>query len=372
MADTETLRRTPLHALHESLGGRLVPFAGWALPVQYPAGIMAEHNACRSSAALFDVSHMQQVRLDHADGTMGAAAALETLVPGGITSLKPGQARYTVFTNAAGGVLDDLIASHAGDHLFLVVNASRAEHDVAHMQTGLAGLGVTVTPLDRALVALQGPKAGEALARLVPESAPLRFMQTVEAGWQGERLRVSRLGYTGEDGFEISLDNDHAAAFAETLLAMPEVSPAGLGARDSLRLEAGLCLYGQDLTEATTPIEAGLSWTIPKRRREEGGYPGADVITKQLSDGPARKLVAILPEGRAPARAGTEIRVGAESIGTVTSGGFGPSVGGPVALGYVAAAHAAPGTTVDLIVRDVARPARIVPSPFVPHNYLRA
>lgn len=372
MAETETLRRTPLHALHEALGGRIVPFAGWALPVQYPAGIMAEHNACRSSAALFDVSHMQQVRLDHADGAMGAAAALETLVPGGITSLKPGQARYTVFTNATGGVLDDLIASHAGDHLFLVVNASRAAHDVAHMEAGLAGLGVTVTPLDRALVAVQGPKAGEAVARLVPASAPLRFMQTTEALWQGETLRVSRLGYTGEDGFEISLHPAHAAAFAEALLAMPDVSPAGLGARDSLRLEAGLCLYGQDLTEDTSPIEAGLSWTIPKRRREEGGYPGADVITRQLSEGPARKLVAILPEGRAPARAGTEIRVGAESVGTVTSGGFGPTVGGPVALGYVAAAHAAPGTAVDLIVRDVARPARLVPSPFVPHRYLRA
>ena len=372
MADTEPSRRTPLHALHEALGGRIVPFAGWALPVQYPAGIMAEHNACRSSAALFDVSHMQQVRLDHPEGAMAAAAALETLVPGGITSLKPGQARYTVFTNATGGVLDDLIASHAGDHLFLVVNASRAAHDVAHMQAGLSALGVTVTPLDRALVALQGPKAGEALARLVPESGALRFMQTVEAAWQGERLRVSRLGYTGEDGFEISLDPDHAAAFAEALLAMPEVSPAGLGARDSLRLEAGLCLYGQDLTEETSPIEAGLSWTIPKRRREEGGYPGADVIAQQLRDGPARKLVAILPEGRAPARAGTPIQVDGAPVGTVTSGGFGPSVGGPVALGYVAAAFAEPGTAVDLIVRDVARPARIVPSPFVPHRYLRA
>jgi aminomethyltransferase len=371
MADTETPRETPLLPLHERLGGRIVPFAGWALPVQYPAGIMAEHNACRASAALFDVSHMQQVRLDHADGAMGAAAALETLVPGGITSLKPGQARYTQFTNDAGGVLDDLIASHAGDHLFLVVNASRAAHDLGHMTAHLAPLGVTVTPIDRALIALQGPKAGEALARLVPESAALRFMQTAEAAWAGERLRISRLGYTGEDGFEISVDPDQAVAFAEALLAMPEVSPAGLGARDSLRLEAGLCLYGQDLTEETTPAEAGLGWTIPKRRREEGGFPGAALIAAQLRDGPPRSLVAILPEGRAPARAGTEIRAGGTRVGTVTSGGFGPSVGGPVALGYVDAAHAAPGTVLDLIVRDVARPARVVPSPFVPHRYLR-
>ena len=333
MTEIERLRRTPLHALHERLGGRIVPFAGWALPVQYPAGIMAEHNACRSAAALFDVSHMQQVRLDHADGAIGAAGAMETLVPGGITSLKPGQARYTQFTNPAGGVLDDLIVSHAGDHLFVVVNAARAEHDLAHMRAGLTGLGVTVTPLDRALIALQGPKAGEALARLVPASAALGFMQTAEADWEGAALRISRLGYTGEDGFEISVAPERAEALAEALLAMPEVSLAGLGARDSLRLEAGLCLYGQDLTEETTPVEAGLGWTIPKRRREDGGYPGARVIAAQLRDGPPRRLVAILPEGRAPARAGTEIRVGDRRVGTVTSGGVGPSVGGPVALG---------------------------------------
>lgn len=372
MTASETLRRTPLHALHERLGGRIVPFAGWALPVQYPAGIMAEHNACRSAAALFDVSHMQQVRLDHPDGALAAAAAMETLVPGGLTSLKPGQARYTQFTNDEGGVLDDLIVSHAGDHLFVVVNASRAEHDLAHMQAGLAGRGVTVAPLDRALLALQGPLAGETLERLVPAAAGLSFMQTAEAPWQDTVLRLSRLGYTGEDGFEISVAPARAEALAEALLAQPDVSPAGLGARDSLRLEAGLCLYGQDLTEQTTPVEAGLGWTIPKRRREDGGFPGAAVIVQQLREGPARRLVAILPEGRAPARAGTEIRVGDRSVGTVTSGGFGPSVGGPVALGYVESAHGVPGTAIDLIVRDVPRPARVVPSPVVPHRYKRA
>jgi aminomethyltransferase len=371
MAETDTLRRTALHAFHDMHGGRFVDFTGWALPVQFETGIMAEHNACRSGAALFDVSHMQQVRLDHADGAPAIAAALETLVPGGITSLKPGAARYTQFTDENGGVLDDLIASHAGDHFYLVVNASRAAHDLAHMEKGLEPHGVMVSPLDRALVALQGPKAVEALKPLVAGAASLTFMQTDEAEWQGSRLRVSRLGYTGEDGFEISLDNAVATDFAEALMASGLVSLAGLGARDSLRLEAGLCLYGQDLTPETTPVEAGLAWSIPKRRRETGGFPGADIIIAQLRDGPPRKLVSILPEGRAPARAGTEITHEGQPVGTVTSGGFGPSIGAPLCLGYVEAAHAEIGTALDLMVRGKPRPARIVPTPVVAHRYVR-
>ena len=349
----------------------MVAFAGWSLPVQYPAGIMAEHMACRDGAAMFDVSHMQQVALRHPDGVPSAAEALERLVPGGIATLKPGQARYTQFTDAAGGILDDLIVSHAGDHLYLVVNAARAEHDLAHLAAGLAGSGVTVTPLDRALLALQGPKAEAILAPLVPEIAPLVFMQTLAVDRDGLAVRVSRLGYTGEDGFEISAPVEAAEALARALID-GGAQPAGLGARDSLRLEAGLCLYGQDIDTTTTPIEAGLAWSIPKRRREGAGFPGAATILDQLRDGPPRRLVAILPEGRAPARAGTEIHVGGRAVGTVTSGGFGPSVGGPVALGYVPAALSDPGTALDLMVRGTPRPARIENSPVIAHRYKRA
>ena len=370
MADD--LRKTPLHDLHLSLGGKMVGFAGWSLPVQYPAGILAEHAQARERAALFDVSHMGQIALHDARGPTDAADALERLVPGGITTLAPGRARYTQFTNDRGGVLDDLIVSHAEDHLFLVVNASRADEDLALLEEAMAKTSVTVDPLDRALLALQGPQAEAALALLLPECAALTFMQTTEARWEGRAIRVSRLGYTGEDGFEISLPKDRAAAFAERLLADDRVAPAGLGARDSLRLEAGLCLYGQDLTEETTPAEAGLDWSIPKRRRERGGFPGAEIIARQLAEGPPRRLVAIRPEGRAPARAGTEIAIDGETVGAVTSGGFGPTVGGPVSLGYVAAEHAASGNLVSLKVRGKDLPATIVDSPFVPHRYKRA
>jgi aminomethyltransferase len=267
-------------------------------------------------------------------------------------------------------VLDDLIVSHAGDGLFVVVNASRADHDLALMRDGLPG--VTVEPLDRALLALQGPGAEAALAALVPAAAALRFMQTAALGWDGAAIRVSRLGYTGEDGFEISLPPGRAADFASALLALPDLAPAGLGARDSLRLEAGLPLWGQDLDASITPVEAGLGWSIPKRRREGGGYPGAAVIAAQLRDGPPRRLVGVVPEGKAPARAGTEVMAQGRLVGRVTSGGFGPTVGGPVALALVDAASAAPGTALDLMVRGVARPARVVETPFVPHRYKRA
>jgi aminomethyltransferase len=367
MADA-ALHRTPLHALHLSLGAKMVPFAGYDMPVQYPAGIMAEHLHTRVEAGLFDVSHMGQVRLDGA----GAAAALEALVPGDIAGLKPGRMRYTVFTNDRGGILDDLMVTQAGNHLFVIVNAARKEHDIAHLRRHLAGKA-TVTPLaDRALLALQGPTAAAVLGRLAPAAPDLAFMSGAAMKVAGADCFVTRSGYTGEDGFEISVPEAAAEALARRLLAEPEVRPVGLGARDSLRLEAGLCLYGHDIDESTSVIEADLAWVIQKRRRAEGGYPGAAVIASELAQGARRKRVGIQPEGRAPAREGTEI-IGEDGtvIGRITSGGFGPSVDGPVAMGYVAAEQAALGTSLKLMVRGTPRPARIVPLPFVPHRYHR-
>ena len=365
-------KKTPLHDLHVELGGKVVDFAGWALPVQYPAGIMAEHRQCREAAALFDVSHMGQV-LVHGDGDGGdgAAEAFERLVPGNVTGLAEGRARYTVFTNDAGGVLDDLIVARVAGGLYVVVNAGCRDADIAHMRAALEPAH-RVEELDRGLIALQGPKAVEVIARLGPPATGLGFMQSVEMEVAGIPCRVGRQGYTGEDGFEISVAADRVEALARLLLAEPEVAPAGLGARDSLRLEAGLCLYGHELSPEITPAEAQLNWTIPKRRREGGGFPGADVIVAQLREGPARKLVGIRPEGRAPAREGTEIQDGSgRAIGVITSGGFGPTVGGPVALGYVAAGHAAPDTPVQLLVRGKPLPARVSTLPFVPHQYKR-
>lgn len=368
------LRRTPLYDLHRELGARLVPFAGWEMPVQYPAGIIAEHQHCRAAAGLFDVSHMGQVRVAGA----GAAAAFERLVPGNIAGLKPGQARYTVFTNGQGGILDDLIVSNAGgeagDELFVVVNAGGREADLIHMRTHLDP-AIEITELaDRALLALQGPAAATVLARSAPECASLKFMTTAEMPVGGLPCRVSRLGYTGEDGFEISVEAANAAELARTLLSHEEVKPVGLGARDSLRLEAGLCLYGHDIDAVTTPAEAMLGWTVAKRRREARDFPGADVIAPQLEGGPPRKLVGLKPDGRAPAREGAEVRDPATGrpVGRVTSGGFGPSVGGPVAMGYVEAALAQPGTEVALVVRGQPLPARVAGLPFVPHRYHRA
>jgi aminomethyltransferase len=361
-------RCTPLHALHLEHGARMVDFAGWALPVQYPAGIMAEHRQCRAAAALFDVSHMGQV-LVHGEG---AAEAFEALVPGNVTELGQNRLRYTVLTNEQGGVLDDLIVGKTADGLYVVVNAACREADLAHLRAALEPAHRVEELIDRALLALQGPAAAAVMARLAPAAEGLRFMQAAEVDMDGRRCRIARSGYTGEDGFEISVAADEAAALARRLLDHAEVQPAGLGARDSLRLEAGLCLYGHELTPETSPIEAGLAWTIGKRRREEGGFPGAGIILRQLRDGPARKLVGIRPEGRAPAREGAEIQdQGGRPIGFVTSGGFGPTVGGPIALGYVATAHAEPGTPLTLIVRDRPHPAHVAPMPFVPHRYAR-
>jgi aminomethyltransferase len=365
---TETpLQRTPLHSLHLGLGAKMVPFAGYDMPVQYPAGIMAEHLHTRAKAGLFDVSHMGQVRL----GASGAAEALERLVPGDIKALAPGRMRYTLFTNERGGILDDLMATAAGDHLFLVVNAARKAQDIAHLQRHLGA--AAVTPLaDRALLALQGPAAAAVLERFAPGAPALSFMSGAPLAVDGVACFVTRSGYTGEDGFELSVPADAAERLARRLLAEPEVMPVGLGARDSLRLEAGLCLHGHDIDETTTVIEADLGWAIQKRRRVEGGFPGAEVVQREMAAGAARKRVGIRPEGRAPAREGTEIIDDAgASVGRITSGGFGPSADGPIAMGYVAAAKAALGTPLKLLVRGTPRPARIVPLPFVPHRYHR-
>ena len=346
----------------------MVPFAGYEMPVQYPAGILAEHNHTRARASIFDVSHMGQVSVR---GEY-RVAALETLVPGDIAALAPGRMRYTMFTNDAGGILDDLMVTNVGDYLFLVVNAACKDADISHLRTHLPeGIAVDVLD-DRSLIALQGPAAADVLARHAPGAETMPFMSALPFEIDGSRLAVTRSGYTGEDGYEISIPSADAVRITELLLAEDGVELAGLGARDSLRLEAGLCLYGHDIDETTTPVEAALTWSISKRRREEGGFPGATVIQQQIADGVSRKRVGILPDGRAPAREGTEL-TDAEGvpIGTVTSGGFGPSAGGPVAMGYVDVAYAANGTPVNLIVRGTPRPARIAPMPFVPNRYYR-
>lgn len=360
------LRQTPLAPLHAELGAKTVPFAGWDMPVQYPAGIIAEHMACRTGAALFDVSHMAQVTI-HGDD---AAAALEGLCPGGLTTLTPGKARYTQFTTQTGGIYDDLIVTHAGDHLFLVVNASMRDQDLVLLRDGLPDHAVTEVT-DRALIALQGPDATAILTPLIPAAADLKFMQSTMADWDGADLRVSRLGYTGEDGFEISISAQAATALARRLIDSGAV-PAGLGARDTLRMEAGLPLYGQDIDQTTDPVEAGLGFSIPKRRRLAGGFPGANAILAHAETGPARRLVGLLPDGRAPARAGTQIAdASGEIIGHVTSGGFSPSLERPISLGYVGVEWSDPGTGVHLIIRGKPRPATIAALPFVPHRYHR-
>ncbi len=364
--DADTLRTTPLDALHRRLGARMVPFAGYELPVQYPAGVMAEHIQCRERAALFDVSHMGQISLHGPE----AAAALEILVPGDITGIKPGRQRYTLFLDEAGGVLDDLMVANHGDSLLLIVNASRKQADAQHLATRIPR--ITAERHDRALLALQGPAAAAVMARLSPEAAALPFMGVARLTIAGIPVWISRSGYTGEDGYEISVPAGDAEAFAETLLAEPGVAPAGLGARDSLRLEAGLCLYGNDIDELTTPVEANLAWTIAKRRREAQDFPGAVAICDQLAHGPTRLRVGIRPEGRAPAR--TDTAIAAEDgtgAGTITSGGFGPTAGGPVAMGYVRRDLAAEGTPLNLLIRGKQLPARVAALPFVPHRYVR-
>jgi aminomethyltransferase len=354
--------------LHRELGAKLVPFAGYEMPVQYASGILAEHLHTRAQAGLFDVSHMGQIKL----GGAAAAQALEALVPGDLQALAPMRMRYTLFLNDQGGILDDLMATRVEDGLFLVVNAACKDADLAHLEDHLGG-AVMVEPLsDRGLLALQGPAAAAVLGRIIDGIGQLPFMTAVEVTIGGVAGLVTRSGYTGEDGFEISLPAGEAEAFARKLLAEPEVLPIGLGARDSLRLEAGLCLYGHDIDESTTPIEADLAWAIGKRRRTEGGFPGAPVVLRELAEGAARRRIGIRPDGRAPAREDTAIvGAGGSSIGRVTSGGFGPSIGGPIAMGYIDRAHAAEGAAFDLVVRGVPRPARAVRLPFVPHRYYR-
>lgn len=368
----QPLVRTPLYDLHLEGGGKMVPFAGYEMPVQYPSGIMNEHKHTRSRAGLFDVSHMGQVRLVGAD----AAAALETLVPMDVVGLGELHQRYAFFTNEAGGILDDLMVTNAGDHLFLVVNGACKAQDIAHLQARI-GSRCAVEPLvDRALLALQGPAAGAVMARLSPQTATQLFMTAATVELAGVECFVARSGYTGEDGFEISVPAAAAEALARSLLAEDEVAPIGLGARDSLRLEAGLCLYGHDIDEATTPIEAGLTWAIQKVRRtggaREGGFPGADVILGQLADGAKRKRVGLRPEGRAPVREGAELTdESGKPVGSVTSGGFGPTVEAPVAMGYVEAGYAAAGTRLNATVRGKPLPVTVSKLPFVEQRYYR-
>ena len=363
-ASAAPLKRTPLYDLHVARGARMVAFAGYEMPVQYPAGIIAEHVHTRTQAGLFDVSHMGQARLSG----VSVDRALETRVPGDLIVLGNGRMRYTLLLNDSGGIIDDLMVTRVGDTLSLVVNAACKDTDFAHLRSNLGRVAVLDVFDDRALLALQGPAAAAVLARHIPGIATMPFLSGTAVG----DLFVTRSGYTGEDGFEISLPDAQAVEWAEKLLAEPEVAPIGLGARDTLRLEAGLCLYGHDIDETTNPIEAGLAWTIGKRRRGDADFPAAQAILEQLKEGPSRRRVGILPDGRAPARDGTVITdLSGDPLGIVTSGGFGPSLGGPIAMGYVATEHAAPGTALNLVVRDVPRPARVVPMPFVATRYYR-
>ena len=362
--------RVPLDALHRRLGAKMVPFAGYEMPVQYGPGVLAEHNHTRTAASLFDVSHMGQLSLRGPE----AAAALERLVPSDIAALKPGRQRYTVLTDTAGGIHDDLVVANYGDRLVVVANASRKAFDAHHIAEGIKGAAAELFEHpDRALLALQGPAAAAAIAPLCPEAAALPFMGVCEAAIAGIPAWISRSGYTGEDGFEISVPAADAEALATALLGQPGVLPAGLGARDSLRLEAGLCLYGADMDELTSPVEAGLAWIIGKRRRTEGGFLGAAAILDQLSVPPHRVRVGIRPDGRAPARALTSIAAtDGTDAGTVTSGTFSPTLGAPIAMGYVRRDLAAPGTPLLLLVRGQQLPARVVPLPFVPHRYVKS
>jgi len=357
---------TPLYERHVASGAKMVPFADYAMPLNYPAGIIAEHLHTREKASLFDVSHMGQISI----WGDGAAHALESLVPGDIIGLKTWHSCYTQFTNENGGIKDDLIVTNAGGRLMLVVNADRKHADLDNLEVAFRGSLDIALHDDKVLIALQGPHAVKALARHAPAAAELGFMSAGTMSIAGIDATVSRTGYTGEDGFEISVYAESAHHVWNMLAADPGVEPAGLGARDSLRLEAGLCLYGHDIDETTSPIEAGLAWSIGRRRRAEGGFPGAGRILSEIADGPKRQRVGVLPEGRAPAREGAEILdADCKEVGKITSGGFGPSVGGPVAMGYVDMASAEVGTRVGLLVRGKIVPAQIVKLPFVAHNY---
>ncbi|NDV85442.1 glycine cleavage system aminomethyltransferase GcvT [Aurantimonas aggregata] len=373
------LKRTPLTDLHVSLGARMVPFAGYSMPVQYPAGIMKEHLHTRSAAGLFDVSHMGQIAIRPRSGNLrDAALALETLVPVDVAGLAEGRQRYGVFTDDSGGILDDLMIANRGDHLFLVVNAACKDQDLAHLEAGLATTCIVENLPHRALLALQGPAAEAALATLAPEVAAMRFMDVRAVDLVGAGCIVSRSGYTGEDGYEISVPAADAERLAKALLAIDGVAPVGLGARDSLRLEAGLCLHGNDIDTTTTPVEASLEWAIQKIRRacgdRQGGFPGADIILKQLSAGAARRRVGLRPETKAPIRAETPLfaeEASGEPIGRVTSGGFAPSLEAPVAMGYVPTEQAGVGTRLFAEVRGKRLPVTVTSLPFVTPGYKR-
>ncbi len=380
----QELKKLPLHDLHLEFGGKLAPFAGYEMPVQYPLGVMKEHMHVREKAGLFDVSHMGVCYLtttEAAPGTdeaqLAIASAIETLVPGEIQKLKAGRSRYSMFLNEQGGVLDDLMITRPnGDEnkgkLFLVVNAAVKEQDFALMNEKLAGKAELHIADDYSLLALQGPAAATVLAKHVPEAATMAFMSTMTTEIEGATAIINRCGYTGEDGYEICIKNDDAEKTARCLLAHDEVEFIGLGARDSLRLECGLCLYGHDMNSKITPVEANITFAISKRRREEGGFPGAELIMNQIANGTEKLRVGIKPSGRAPAREGTEIQsLEGKKIGVITSGGFGPTFEGPVAMGYVDKTHATTGSQVQLIIRGKAQPAEVADMPFVEQRYYR-
>jgi len=377
--DETALNRTPLYDLHVALGGKMVAFAGYEMPVQYAPGVLREHLHTRKSAGLFDVSHMGQIALRAKSGRVeDAATALERLVPQDVLALAPGRQRYAQFTNDAGGLLDDLMVANFGDHLFLVVNAACKTADEAHLREHLSDTCVIEPLANRALIALQGPGAESVLTKFCAEAPSMRFMDAGPHRVAGYDCFVSRSGYTGEDGFEVSVPEEHVADLAKQLLADDNVLPIGLGARDSLRLEAGLCLYGHDIDPTTTPVEAALEWSVQKSRRKSGvragGFPGADLILAQFEGGAARRRVGLRPEGRAPVREGAPLFADAtstEQVGTVSSGGFGPSLNAPVAMGYLRTALAAVGTQVFAEVRSQRLPCLVSTTPFVPNTYKR-
>ncbi len=371
------LRRTPLRDLHVELGGKMVPFAGYEMPVQYALGVMKEHLHTRSKAGLFDVSHMGQVIAYHNGGYRDAALAMEALVPVDLVGLGKNRQRYGFFTNDSGGIMDDLMLANRGDHMFVVVNAACKEDDIAHMRDKLEGCSVDELN-DRALLALQGPAAEVVMAGIAPEVTQMAFMDVGIFESDFDELWISRSGYTGEDGYEISVSNDQAVALARALLANEDVEPIGLGARDSLRLEAGLCLYGNDIDTSTTPVEAGLTWAIQKARRKggerEGGFPGAEPVLEQLANGASRRRVGLRPSGRAPMRDGTPLYAESENgvmIGKVTSGAFGPTIEGPMSMGYVPVEMATEGTQLFGEVRGKRLPVTVVAMPFTPANFKR-
>lgn len=377
MVNSET-KKTKLYDMHVAQGAKMVPFAGYEMPVQYPLGVMKEHLHCRENAGLFDVSHMGQAFIIAEDGSFKTAADfLETLVPCDVKSLEPGRQRYTQFLGEDGGILDDLMVSRLGldghQHwIYLVVNAGRKDDDFAHIEAHLPdGLMLKILD-DMSLIALQGPKAVDVVAQYIPAAKTMPFMSSLDTPINDIWCHISRSGYTGEDGYEIAVKHSDVEAMCALFLSHDEVEFIGLGARDSLRLEAGLCLYGHDIDTTTSPIEAGLIWSIPKHRREEGGFLGAARVQKDIAERPPRRRVGIQPGGRAPAREGTVIQnTDGQEIGTITSGGFGPNVEGPVAMGYVKRRYSRVGTEINLMIRGKAKPAKVVKLPFVANNFYR-